>query len=154
MVHGNGSRQWFTTGLMMRVLLYFCLAGFTLFGQQSSSRVAALATSKDSLHQLSDSVEALSRSVSLSVVQVFSTGYGLADDDAESGDGTSAGMITKQRSSGSGVVLGADGYILTNNHVVKNARRIRVQLASPPDDRTGAAGTASPPEMHAHGKLL
>jgi serine protease Do len=58
-------------------------------------------------------------------------------------------LVTKQRSSGSGVVLSPDGYIVTNNHVVRNARRIRVQLASLPDE----AGSAHP-QLHAHGKLL
>lgn len=32
-------------------------------------------------------------------------------------------------SSGSGVIIGADGYILTNNHVVEGARRLRVRLS-------------------------
>jgi serine protease Do len=50
------------------------------------------------------------------------------------------------------VILGADGYILTNNHVVKNARRVRIQLASTPDDATTAPDAHS--ELHAHGKLL
>jgi serine protease Do len=122
----------------------------TLAAQQTNSRITAL--SRDSLHQLSDSVEALSHKVSLAVVQVFSTGYALAEEDAEGGDGTTAGLVTKQRSSGSGVILSGDGYILTNNHVVKNARRVRVQLASAPDDAT--AGVNPQSRLHAHGKLL
>src|SRR2546429_7112166 len=110
-----------------RALLIIPLAALGLFAQQPEpSRVAALAASKDSLHQLSDSIEALSRTVSPAVVQVFSTSYALADQDSDSGDTTNTGLVTKQRSSGSGVVLSADGYILTNNHVVKNARRVRV----------------------------
>ena len=115
---------------------------------EQSARVAALSASKDSLHALSDSIEALSHTVSLAVVQVFSTGYALADEE-EAGDTTTTGLVTKQRSSGSGVVLSADGYIVTNNHVVRNARRIRVQLASLPDE-AGSDRT----QLHAHGKLL
>jgi len=46
--------------------------------------------------------------------------------------------------------LTGDGYIVTNNHVVRNARRIRVQVASPPD----LPDSSPRPAFHAHGKLL
>lgn len=36
--------------------------------------------------------------------------------------------MTAQNSSGSGIVLSPDGYILTNAHVVKNAHSVKVQL--------------------------
>jgi len=135
---------------MARAFLILALTALTAFGQQS--RVAALAASKDSLHQLSDSIEALSQTVSPAVVQVFSSAYALADEEAQTGDASTAGLVTRQSSSGSGVVLSADGFIVTNNHVVRNARRVRVQLASPPDEAERGAGTAS--KLHAHGKLL
>jgi serine protease Do len=95
---------------------------FTGFGQQGR------APASDALTTLSDSIEALSHRVNHAVVQVFSTGYALADEE-QSGARTTAGLVTKQRSSGSGVVVSPDGYIITNNHVVQNARRVRVQLA-------------------------
>jgi serine protease Do len=139
--------------LTARALLAIPCAALTLAAQQpgepTSARVAALSASKDLLHALSDSIEALSHTVSLAVVQVFSTGYALADEE-EPGDTTTAGLVTKQRSSGSGVVLSTDGYIVTNNHVVRNARRIRVQLASLPDEAVSARQQV----LHAHGKLL
>jgi serine protease Do len=91
-----------------------------------------LMAQQQSLRSLSDSIEELSHRVNRAVVQVFSTGYALADEEPES-NATTAGLITKQRSSGSGVVVSADGYIMTNNHVVQNARRVRVQLAYAPD---------------------
>jgi Do/DeqQ family serine protease len=40
---------------------------------------------------------------------------------------------SKQMSSGSGVILGADGYIVTNNHVIKDADELEVVLY---DNRT------------------
>src|SRR5207248_4335922 len=80
--------------------------------------------------------------------------YALSDEEGESGGGTNTGLVTKQRSSGSGVILSPEGYVLTNNHVVKNARRVRVQLASPPDETGPGAPAASPSKFHAHGKLL
>jgi serine protease Do len=139
---------------MARLFLILSVLNFatvTVFGQ---SRVAALSGSRDSLHQLSDSIETLSQAVGPAVVQVFSTSYAVAEEDAEGGNTATAGLVTKQRSSGSGVILSADGYIITNNHVVKNARRVRVQLAAPPDDSDPVGGNAARPKFHAHGKLL
>ena len=81
----------------------------------------------DSLSELSSSLETLSRRVSRSVVQIFATGYTLSSD---SDSGTNAAVVTRQRASGSGVVLSADGYIITNRHVVANARRVEVRLAA------------------------
>ena len=65
---------------------------------------AAPQSSTDALHGLSDAVQALSNRASRSVVQVFSTGYALAEEEEES-HSTAAGLITRQRSSGSGVLL-------------------------------------------------
>jgi serine protease Do len=90
--------------------------------------VAAPQSSTDALHGLSDAVQALSTRASRAVVQVFSTGYALAEQD-EDARSTAAGLVTRQRSTGSGVLVSPDGFIVTNNHVVQNARRIRVQLA-------------------------
>ena len=81
------------------------------------------------LRSLSDSLETLSRSANKAVVQVFSTGYALSDEDSDS-KATTAGLITKQRSSGSGVVVDPAGFIVTNNHVVQNSRRVRVQFTT------------------------
>ncbi len=80
----------------------------------------------DSLHELSTRLEDLSRQVSRSLVQVFSTGYVVG---GEGETGTSAAVVTRQRATGSGVLLSTDGYIVTNNHVVANAHRVRVRLA-------------------------
>jgi serine protease Do len=61
------------------------------------------------------------------VVQIFSTGYATPQES----DGTSASsLLSAQRSTGSGVILDADGYIITNNHVVQGARRIQVRLSA------------------------
>jgi len=104
-------------------LLISCLLAPGLTAQEKAKFPA------DGLHSLSDSVQALSTRVHGAVVQVFSTGYAIADEE-EPGAGTTAGLVTRQRSSGSGVLISADGYIVTNNHVVQNARRVRVQLAA------------------------
>lgn len=98
------------------------------------------ATSKPnpvSLKELSLSLEDLSIRVHNSVVQIFSTGYTTASDDSE---GTNTALFSKQQSTGSGVVLSSDGYIVTNSHVVRGARRIEVRL---PATRTEVAGRKS-----------
>ena len=77
-----------------------------------------------SLRELSISLEGLSDKVRPAVVQVFSTGYATPDDS----DSSSTALLSKQRATGSGVILSPDGYIVTNNHVVRGARRVQVRL--------------------------
>jgi serine protease Do len=91
----------------------------------------------DPLQQLSASMEALSKRVSPGVVQIFSTGYNL---DRDRGRGA-ADLMSRGSSVGSGIIIAADGWIVTNAHVVQGGRRIRVRLSpdiSPPgsQDRT------------------
>lgn len=89
-----------------------------------------------SLHDLSASLQSLSSRVRPSVVQVFSVGYAPVDDTDSSKSGTSSSVVSKQHSSGSGIVLSDDGYIITNAHVVQGSKRVQVKL--PP-----AAGSAA-----------
>src|ERR1700758_5082741 len=79
----------------------------------------------DVLHELNDTLEALSGKVSRSVVQVFSTGYSFNEES----NGENAALFSKQHSSGSAVIFSPDGYLVTNNHVVQGAQRVRVQLS-------------------------
>ena len=83
------------------------------------------AASTATLGDLSRSLQELSQKVSASIVQIFVTGYGPPDD----GDPPGAGQPVLERSSGSGVILDPDGYIVTNAHVVENATRLEVELS-------------------------
>ena len=78
----------------------------------------------DSLQQFSTSMELLSKRVSPSVVQIFSTGYSLDTDREHS----NTNLFSRRSSSGSGIIIAADGWIVTNAHVVEGSRRIRVRL--------------------------
>ena len=78
------------------------------------------------LNELSTRLEELVNRIHPAVVQIFSTGYATADD---TDTGNAAAVLSKQRSTGSGVILSADGYIVTNAHVVKGARHIQVRLS-------------------------
>src|SRR5258708_12747125 len=78
-----------------------------------------------SLGELSGAFESLAQRVRPAVVQIFSTGYA-SGEDSESTNASS--LLSKQRSTGSGVILSEDGYILTNNNVVRNALKIEVKL--------------------------
>ena len=78
------------------------------------------------LDAFSRSLETLTGKVKQSVVQIFSTGYAAVE---ESENGSASTIISKQRSTGTGVILTADGFIVTNAHVVRAARKIQVKVA-------------------------
>ena len=88
---------------------------------------AALVSPAQSLRDLSSSFENLAGRVRPAVVQIFSTGY-VQPSETESTSASS--LLSTQRSTGSGVILTEDGYIITNNHVVQGARKIEVRLAT------------------------
>lgn len=87
--------------------------------------VAAQSVRQPGLSELSKSLQDLAQRVTPSVVQIFVTGFALPDDES----GRAGGDPIVQRASGSGVIVDADGYVVTNAHVVENATRIEVELA-------------------------
>jgi len=123
-----------------RVLSIFALGAAIatapfLFAQTPPATPPAAAAAKPqppSLRELSASFESLASRVRPAVVQIFSTGYARAE---ESDEGSNTALLTRQTSTGSGVILTADGYIITNNHVVENARRVEVKLPPRPNMR-------------------
>ena len=110
----------------MKLLGVLLAASWWAAAQQPAAPASPEPKPPDSLHDLSNKLETLSRRVSRSLVQIFSSGYVLG---GEGETGTNAAVITRQRATGSGVILSADGYIVTNAHVVSNAHRVRVRLA-------------------------
>jgi len=79
-----------------------------------------------SLRDLSASLEEVANRVGPTVVQIRVTAYGPNEDAAGA-----ASLLSAQRSTGSGVILSADGYIVTNYHVVRGGRRFLVSIPRP-----------------------
>ena len=91
------------------------------------------------LQQFSDSLEGVASHVGRAVVQIFARSYVPVQDAASSDQ-----LLTSQNSSGSGVILTPDGYILTNSHVVAGARSLRVQFSTTRERMiSGASGPRS-----------
>ncbi len=99
--------------------------------QQTAGQHAAAAKSPatpnpekmDVLKQLSSSFEEVSKRSGRAVVQIFVRSYVTAEASSTSGE-----LLTAEDSSGSGIIMSQDGYILTNAHVVKGAHSVKVQL--------------------------
>jgi len=106
-----------------------CLGGLLMCGALLvvPAANAQTRTPPPSLDSLSRAFEDLSRRVSPSVVQVVVTGYGIVGEDAPSADA----LLGLRRTGGSGVILSSDGFIVTNLHVIENARRVQVLLPRP-----------------------
>jgi serine protease Do len=148
----------------VRKLLFSLLLLFTglavLAAQEKKSEppadAAAPATSGEvkpppvSLGELSISLESLVNRVRPAVVQIFSTGY-VTPDEADSTN--TAALLSRQRSTGSGIILSEDGYIVTNAHVVQGARRIQVRI-SVARIRAGRTQAFEPEVKLADGKLI
>ena len=96
----------------------------------------------DPLERVNESIDALTRKVWPSVVQIQVNSYGTRED----GNPGEASVVSRQRSVGSGFVVDADGYIMTNAHVVANAQRVQVLL--PPAQADGSLATALSPRMN------
>ena len=91
----------------------------------------------DPLVRMNEAVDALTKKVWPSVVQILVSSYGARTEGAP---GNTSVVIGAERSTGSGFVVDAEGYIVTNAHVVSGARRVQVVL--PADNADGTLATA------------
>jgi len=106
-----------------RVRRVFPAAILALFMVFHGTSAVAQDRSDNTLRKLNESVDALIRKVSPSVVQILVTGYGPIDSGEHS---NTAVVIGRQRAIGSGFVIDPAGYIITNAHVVAGAQRVQV----------------------------
>lgn len=121
------------TRFLQAVLALTLFTASTALAQGAAKPVPA----QDPLARMNESVDALTRRVWPSVVQILVTSYGARE---ESGRADTSVVVGRQRSSGSGFVIDADGYIMTNAHVVNGAQRVQVVL--PPANADGTLSTA------------
>src|SRR5262245_32897464 len=97
----------------------------------------------DALERMNDAIGALTRKVWPSVGQIQVTSLGAQ----ATGRGGSVGTVVgRQRSVGSGFVIDAEGYIMTNAHVVDGAQRVQIVL--PPAKADGSLQTALSPKLN------
>jgi serine protease Do len=91
-------------------------------GEQARQPRNQSATASD----LSSALEATAQVTAPAVVEIFTTSYAAGDATDARSD-----LLRPQRASGSGVIVDAAGYIVTNGHVVRGAQQLRVELPSP-----------------------
>jgi serine protease Do len=87
---------------------------------------------------MNEAIDALTRKVWPSVVQIRVTSYGARAEDGNRSD--TGVVIGRQRSEGSGFVVDPEGYIMTNAHVVSGAQRVEIVL--PAENADGSLATA------------
>jgi serine protease Do len=92
------------------------------------------------LAELSRSLQKVVAKVAPAVVQIRVAAYGPVPGGAT---GSSA-LLGTQRSTGSGVIIGADGFIVTNAHVIEGGRRFVVVLPRPAVAGTPARSALAP----------
>jgi serine protease Do len=97
-----------------------CLAAGAAQAQPGKAPATAL--------EVSNAIEATASAAGAAVVEIFTMSLAPADGRVA---GT-ADLVRTQRASGSGVIVDASGFIVTNAHVVRGAQRIRVEVPTVP----------------------
>ncbi|PWT97645.1 MAG: peptidase S1 [Terriglobia bacterium] len=117
---------------MRRFLVLICVA----------TCIRAAEDKSRSLAEFSGELERLAAAVAPAVVQVRVSAWCAP----ESATRENAATLASCRVVGSGVIVDPSGYIITNEHVVRNARRIRVML-TPKPGADGPAPASKPKDL-------
>ena len=117
----NGTARWYT------LLILICFLQTRLLAFSGKPRTAspkqASAPAAGSLEQLSTALQSVAENVEPAVVQIFNSNFAIEADANHGGT-----VVSEQKTSGSGILITPDGYIVTNAHVVRGARRLWVRL--------------------------
>jgi serine protease Do len=107
--------------------------------------VDAQAVRSHAAADLSAALETTARTAGPAVVEIFTTSY----TANEGGVSRPTDLVTLQRASGSGVIVDAAGFIVTNAHVVRGAQRLRVEIPAGPSGTSilGSRRRALPGEV-------
>ena len=117
------------------IISFLSCAAFVVVSGLPADAGQKPAPSQDPFVRMNESIDALTKKVWPSVVQVLVSSYGPREDSgADRGDGNV--VVGRRQATGSGFVIDADGYIITNAHVVSGARRVQIVL--PADSADGA----------------
>ncbi len=127
--------RFFWRAMLWPVLLLTC-------GATQAQTRAVQAAERDSsslsvLQKLNVGISRIMARVSPAVVQIRVTGLNLSEDSQR----TDPAVVERQHSLGSGIIVDPAGYILTNEHVIHGALRVRVLL--PPIAGAHPTGTDS-----------
>jgi serine protease Do len=136
-------------GSFVKVAMVLLSFSQTAVAQQPSASAPAASHGSRAasvLNGLTDDLQNLSHAVEPSVVKIYATGLAPVSEDNQQ-----TSFLAQQRSVGSGAIMDARGYILTNAHVVQHARSLSVLVsdvsgAAPPSDgnRSEPPSTALP----------
>lgn len=113
------------------LLLAFLLVSFQCAKSQSSA---------SDIDKLSTASRGLVERTAPAIVGIVATGY----TPGEGGFWSEEGLLTRQRSGGSGVILSPDGYIITNAHVIEGSQRIQVMLSPTASDLSHSQSIVKP----------
>ena len=119
---------------MQRFLIVLCL---------SACAQAAANDKTNALADYSGALERLAATVAPAVVQVQVSAWCAPDSPG----GERSATLASCRVVGSGVIVDPSGYIVTNEHVVRNARRIRVMLTPKPDHSGDGVASAEKSQL-------
>ncbi len=92
------------------------------------------------LTDYSAAMQDLARSASPAVVQIMVRALAPVGKD----ELQRAGFVSEREATGSGVIVDPEGYIVTNAHVVENARRIEVKVLRSDDKAEAPHGPLVP----------
>jgi len=111
---------------------------------------AQTAPRRADLGGLSRSLQGVVAKVSPAVVQIRVVAYG----PVNSGENGGTSLLGTQTNTGSGVILSADGFIVTNAHVIEGGRRFRVILPRPAAADAPNRSVLAPVSLEAPARLV
>ena len=141
------------TGTLAFVLLsaLLCAPTYGQSGQEPPSP-AASPTHPAILQQYDQALDQVAERAMQSVVEIEVTGFGVPEHDSPQSQNPQ--NLQRQRAIGSGVIVDPNGYIVTNNHVVAGALRIRVILAPATVELVSRGTRLSNPQRVYEAKLI
>src|SRR3984957_4245152 len=113
-------------GIKLAFVILWASLPLSLCGQKKTESASPDAAGPAILQEYDQSLDEIAERAMRSVVQIDVTSYSVPEH-AEGGEDSQ--NLQRQRALGSGVIVDPDGYIVTNNHVVSGAVRIRVTLS-------------------------